>query len=281
MNKIITAVFMMVSCLIGMAAYTLYAAEERAWVKSILASSVLEPEKGTFDQGNLMDLTDDSWCEGKKDAGIGESITISLASPVPMKTLYIKNGLGDPKYWSANNRVRDIAINGRTYTLKDIQGFQSVSLPGKASDTLVLTIQSVYRGEKWNDTCIAEVGFADPGAALNRRDSYGKIVGKGWESAGGMPGGVTTFSRGFLFQGDVVPCGDETCPDSSVGSCRPLAGDRYECRYVEHCRGTYDPRLNRSGRVCTPMDDMFVLEISGGVPAVTINGKKQKLAPFN
>jgi len=284
MKRLIISAFLIVSCFVMILVHSISAAEKGVWIKSIDATSVLDPEKGTYDQGNIMDMTDDSWCEGKKDAGIGENITVKLNAPAALKKLFIKNGMGIAKYWAANNRVKQLKVNGSTYTLKDEQGFQSVPLAGKATDTLTLTIQSVYKGDKWNDTCLAEVALSDPGDAFNRRDNYAKIAGKNWMSAEGMSsidGGQLVFYRGYLFSIDVVPCGDETCPMKTTGSCRPLGKNRYECRALEHCRGTYDPKLNRAGRVCTGENDAFTLDVSGGAPAVTVKGKKMKLAPFD
>ncbi|MCU0847092.1 MAG: hypothetical protein MUD12_04325 [Spirochaetes bacterium] len=276
MKKIFFAVFIAAALLSGSVA-----GEKAVWIKSIIASSVLNPEKGAYDQGNIMDLTDESWCEGKKDEGTGEGVLIRLSSFVPVKKLYVKNGMGLSKYWEANNRVKEISINGSKYTLKDSPGFQEVGLSGRAVDSLDLKILLVYRGSKWNDTCIAEVALSDPGKEFNRPDDYVKIADKNWETAGDMPGSMITFSRGFVFTSDVVPCGDETCPNTTRGGCRRLQANRYECRYLENCRGTYDPRLNRAGRVCTQSNDGFVLEISGDAPEITYNGKKTRLAPFN
>ncbi len=281
MKKIVITTFLLVISFAIVMSYSISATEKGVWVKSIDASSMLEPGKGAYDQGNIMDLTDDSWCEGKKDGGIGESITIKLDSPMAMKMLYIKNGMGVSKYWAANNRVKEVKINDAVYTLKDDPGFQAITLKGKASDTLTLSIVSVYKGEKWNDTCLAEVAFDDPGDAFNRRDNFQKIVGKMWETSELMPGNGTTFARGFLFSSDSIPCGDETCPNTTIGSCKPQGKNTYQCRLIENCRGTYDPRLNKAGRVCTSENDVFTLDVSSGSPVVTVKGKKTKLAPFN
>ena len=251
------------------------------WVKSIQATSVLEPEKGTYAEGNLMDLTDDSWCEGKKDSGTGESVTIRLDAPATVKALYIKNGIGIQKFWGANNRVKDVVINGRSYTLKDVPGFQQVPVDLKAVDKIMLTIKSVYRGEKYDDTCIAEIGFSDPGGSYNKPDNFATITGKTWVVPEGMEGAVVTFTKGFLVTTDVVPCGDETCPISSVGSCRRLGPDKYDCRFVEHCQGTYDPKLNLGGKRCSPRNDAFTLDVSGEAPVVTMKGKKTTLKLFD
>jgi hypothetical protein len=284
MKRVFVTAFLLVSCFAIIQSFSVSAAEKGAWIRSIDASSVLEPGKGIYDQGNIMDLTDDSWCEGKKDAGIGESITIKLDSPMPIKKLYIKNGMGISKHWAANNRIKEAKINGATYTLKDDPGFQAVNLPGKSTDTLTISIISVYKGEKWNDTCLAEVAFADPGNAFNQRDDYAKIIRKEWMSVEGMAviaEGLMVFSPGYLFSIDSIPCGDETCPIRTTGSCRPMGKNIYGCRSIEHCRGTYEPRLNKAGRVCTADNNSFTLDVSGGNPVVTTKGKKIKLAPFN
>ncbi len=283
MKKIISAISILVTSFIVIQACSGFAAENGFWIISIDASSVLEPSKGAYDQGNIMDMSDDSWCEGKKDAGAGESITIKLAAPMAVKKLFVKNGMGLSQYWAANNRVREVRINGITSTLKDDPAFQSVNLPGKATDTLTLSIVSVYKGEKWNDTCLAEVSFADPGGEFNQHGNYSKIAGKNWISAEGMASfeGLLVFSKGFLFSIDSVPCGDETCPIRTRGSCRPRGRNAYECRSIEHCRGTYDPVSKKAGRVCTPEHDAFTLDVSGGSPVIIVKGKKTRLAPFD
>jgi hypothetical protein len=281
MKTIMASVITFVLALLMTAVYSLSAADRGPWIKSIEATSILEQEKGAYSDGNLMDLTDDSWCEGKKDSGIGESITIKLDSPSALKALYIKNGMGIEKYWAANNRIKDLKINGKTYTLKDVSEFQTVILSGVNTDELKLEIASVYKGSKYNDTCLAEVGFSDPGKAFNGRDNFSKVTGKQWATDAGMDGDVVTFSRGFLVSTDAVPCGDETCPQSSAGSCRQLAPNRYECRFVEYCRGTYDAQLNPRGKRCSAMDDAFMLDVSTGVPVVTIKGKKATLKLFD
>lgn len=281
MKTIMASVITVVLALLMAVVYSLRAADRGPWIKSIEATSILEQEKGAYSDGNLMDLTDDSWCEGKKDAGIGESITIKLDSQVALKALYIKNGMGIAKYWAANNRIKELKINGKTYTLKDVPGFQTVVLSGVNADELKLEIASVYKGSKYDDTCLAEVGFSDPGSAFNRRDNYEKITGKQWATDAGIDGDVVTFSRGFLVSTDVVPCGDETCPMTSVGSCKPLEKNRYECRLVEHCRGTYDPKLNPHGKICSAMSESFTLDVSTGVPVITIKGKKATLKLFD
>jgi hypothetical protein len=281
MKRIFAAIVLMVAALVMIAAYDIRAAEKGPWVKSIEATSILEQEKGTYSDGNLMDLTDDSWCEGEKDAGIGKSITIKLDDAAVVRELYIKNGMGIAKYWAANNRIKELKINGKTYTLKDAPGFQKVALSGAKAEELKLEIVSVYNGSKYNDTCLAEVGLSDPGKTFNRRDSFSKITGKQWATDAGMDGDAVTFSRGFLVSTDAVPCGDETCPQSSAGSCKPLAPNRYECRLVEYCRGTYDAQLNPRGKKCSAMNDTFTLDVSSGVPVITMKGKKATLKLFD
>ncbi|HOD15821.1 MAG TPA: hypothetical protein PK307_12225 [Spirochaetota bacterium] len=281
MKAIIASVVAVVLALLMTAVYSLSAAEKGPWIKSIEATSILEQEKGTYTDGNIMDLTDDSWCEGEKDAGLGVSITIKLDHTRSVGELYIKNGMGIAKYWAANNRIRELKINGKTYTLKDEPGFQKVSLSGVKADELKLEIVSVYKGSRYNDTCLAEVGFSDPGSGFNRRDNYSKITGKSWAVSLGLEGDVITFIDGFLMYTDVVPCGDETCPISAAGSCKPLGASHYECRFFEQCRGTYDPKLNPHGKICTSMNDTFTLDVSTGVPVITMKGKKATLKLFD
>ncbi len=281
MKKIMASAVTVASVLLVATVYSRGATVGGPWVKSIEATSVLEQGKDTYGDSNIMDLTDDSWCEGNKDAGIGVSISIRLDAPTAVKMLYIKNGMGISKYWAANNRIKELKINGIMYSLRDAPEFQKIALSGAKADELKLEIVSVYSGSKYNDTCLAEVAFSDPGRNFNMRDNYSKIAGKPWQYPVGDGGDVITFTRGLLVSSEVLPCGDETCPQEHVGSCKLLGRDRYECRFVEYCRGTYDPKLNRAGRICSQSPQIFMLDTSGGVPVITMEGKKTKLEPYN
>lgn len=130
-----------------------------------------------------------SWVEGKKDDGIGEKLAFSLMdSPVKIR---IMPGFGIKKYFKMNNRVKSATLTvyaikavlahqcGEDYMIGDIVSQKKLSfkdsmkmqefetgLSGTEHREIadkglicVLEINSVYKGTKWRDTCIAEIIF--------------------------------------------------------------------------------------------------------------------------
>ncbi len=109
-----------------------------------------------------------AWIEGKQDAGEGETITLKLAEPTPVTGLSIVNGYTkDAKTLKNNSRVKNVMVScgGELFpwTLEDVDyhedgDYQSFVF-GKSimTDTISITIESVYVGEKYQDTCISEI----------------------------------------------------------------------------------------------------------------------------
>ncbi len=138
----------------------------------VRASSTLSSKTEKYIAPHLIDGSSRSWVEGVKGPGIGETIFINFKAPVKVSYLYIKNGFGDPKWYSANNRVKELLVEstGRisdnfeskkfTFTLKDTGDLQKIDLPRKVlCRGFKFTIRSVYRGSKFDDTCISEISF--------------------------------------------------------------------------------------------------------------------------
>src|SRR5574344_263161 len=107
------------------------------------------------------------WIPGKeKNAnGIGEYLDIEYTEPTD--NLVVLNGYVDPykRYlYKANNRVKKATVTSMDnakpfkveYTFEDIVCFAKIELPRKA-EKVRFTIDEVYPGEKWNDTCITAV----------------------------------------------------------------------------------------------------------------------------
>ncbi len=168
--------------------YSYEAADER----SRLASSALEKYPVTHITDNNPST---AWADGVKGSGIGEVVVVEQISDI----LWIWGGYGKSKeLYAANNRPAKIKIYilgtfchdctpeicmtshmvvlaTREIVLKDVNAFQSVSLPefsikdntidcpGRGTDPeqyrelVAIEILSVYRGTKYDDTCITEV----------------------------------------------------------------------------------------------------------------------------
>jgi hypothetical protein len=122
-----------------------------------------------------------SWCEGSKGPGVGEYIELSF-SPFNADDLAVMNGVAySPKLYKLNNRVKDYSLvcTLEDGTVKTINGtfpddvcsgsactfkgfdpdFGGLIRIGQRIKKIKLVIRSVYRGEKFNDTCITEMRF--------------------------------------------------------------------------------------------------------------------------
>lgn len=134
------------------------------WI-TYCASSVLSPQAGnTYVPSNLGILgpQDQAWCEGRRDDGIGEYVTVRFDSPAYFRTIVIENGYQKNRASYFNNaRPRHVTLtiaDGTSWRveLRDMMGQQRITLPRAVeSDRLRLTIDSIYPGRRWPDTCIS------------------------------------------------------------------------------------------------------------------------------
>lgn len=132
---------------------------------SINAETALRDPDHKYNYSNLIDGTNDSWCEGLKGDGSGQNITFLFEKSVEFDSFFIKNGIGQKNEFMLRNRVKELKIffnrkDSRTITLEDRAGFQKIKLDKKFSGMIFnIKIISSYKGAKWDDTCIAEVAF--------------------------------------------------------------------------------------------------------------------------
>jgi hypothetical protein len=143
---------------------------------SAIASSVLSQNSGiSCDAANVGDYNlGTAWVEGEKGDGIGESLTITLNKPTKLYQIGIIPGYAKSKsLYFANNRVAElkIVLNDSftiTRSLEDDyvrwdagspKAYQFIDLGGydKEVKTIKLIINKVYKGTKYDDTCISEV----------------------------------------------------------------------------------------------------------------------------
>ena len=109
------------------------------------------------------------WVENKTDSGIGEWIEFEIKDSTDIDAFLISNGYVNfekPYLYQANNRVKKIRIKSQdsdidfTVILKDTSQFQDVKLPkilSSGKKIIRFTIEDVYKGNKWNDTCINRI----------------------------------------------------------------------------------------------------------------------------
>lgn len=106
------------------------------------------------------------WVEGAKGQGSGETITLYFDGEYLINGMVINAGFQkDNDLYSKNSRPAEVKIafadgESNTYTLRDIDGGQDISF-GKEilTDSISLTIESVYQGTKYEDTVISEINI--------------------------------------------------------------------------------------------------------------------------
>jgi len=148
---------------------------------SYTASSTLAKKYSVI---NVTDgLAKTAWCEGKKDSGIGEYIDVSFKKSVKIVGIMIAPGYTKSKStYANNNRLKSFTLQLNNDKLKiPVQVLYYNPMDGSsnpnnkwteiASPQLVmldkpvmlknarLTIDSVDRGSKYNDTCISTLEF--------------------------------------------------------------------------------------------------------------------------
>ncbi len=132
------------------------------------ASSTLKADQDhTYGAENLTDRDSGKvWAEGAEGDGIGESVTLTMKDPQKGLSLTIHNGhLGSQELFLANNRVKSMAVSlngGTPFTVELKDGYRqptTVAIPGDTGvlKTVKLTIQSVYPGKSFRDTCLTGV----------------------------------------------------------------------------------------------------------------------------
>lgn len=115
------------------------------------------------------------WVEGKDDYGIGE--TIKLSTNQSFSSITILNGYVDLKrldLYKKNSRVKRFKVldvdNNLEYVfeLEDVVEFQTFIFQ-KETKNIIMTIDDVYKGDKWSDTCIS---------GIFPNQYYGRLDGK-------------------------------------------------------------------------------------------------------
>lgn len=137
---------------------------------SVTASSTLADENNiSYKVQNLKHRWNDVWSEGAAGSGIGETLTFKLDKPTVLSAISLQNGhFKSDRLFALNNRVRqlEVLINGtekRLITVADMPVEKRYDLDySKPISSLKLTIKSVYKGSKYDDTCISSFSLIEP-----------------------------------------------------------------------------------------------------------------------
>jgi hypothetical protein len=104
------------------------------------------------------------WVEGRPDNGIGEWIEFDIYNNI--NEILFFNGYIDPNrpdLYYANARTKKIRVSIGTeswvFSIKDTPHPQILKTPKAVSGTIRFTMEDVYEGNKYTDTCIGGVFF--------------------------------------------------------------------------------------------------------------------------
>ena len=123
-----------------------------------------EGKETDYDPRNVFDgKIETSWCEGKSDDGVGEYISITLNNHMALTSISFVNGSGrsEESYYN-NNRVASLKITSDTGG-SVVLNFDDNTIDYQTRDleisgrTFKFIINSVYKGQKFRDTCISEI----------------------------------------------------------------------------------------------------------------------------
>ena len=141
--------------------------ERNVYVESVLASSVLVEAQVTHFAENVFDNDiSTAWVEGSNGNGIGDSLTIQFDKEYLIEEIAINAGYqkSDALYMK-NSRPHKIELSfsdgtSEVHYLDDINDVQYIKLDNSVvTDVVVLTIDTVYSGTAYEDTCISEIKF--------------------------------------------------------------------------------------------------------------------------
>ena len=136
-------------------------------VASVSATSALSEYGMTHEASRVVDgdLTT-GWSEGADGQGIGESITLTFEENSYVEGITIYAGYQkSEELYKKNSRPKQITLTFSDGTelvceLDDVNGAQTISLrEAVASESITITIDSVYEGTTYEDTVITEICF--------------------------------------------------------------------------------------------------------------------------
>lgn len=135
-------------------------------ITDVYATSVLEAtDEYEYEPQCVLDGdSSTAWCEGVNGAGLGESITIELDEKCVLTGMGILNGYQkNEDIYYKNSRPAKVSImfsdsDVETIALADERGWDYINFSKQhVSSYVQITIENVYVGNKYDDTCISEI----------------------------------------------------------------------------------------------------------------------------
>lgn len=138
---------------------------EIAVVEAAATSEYISTKGNNYSPANLIDQDSaTTWQEGEEDAGIGQQLTFTFGEPAIISAIRLENGKRtSKKEFYENNRIASFRIfddNSILVEMSDAEEVQYIIFENPIMQSqVVLTLESVFGGTKWNDTCVTEIAF--------------------------------------------------------------------------------------------------------------------------
>ena len=140
---------------------------QKSCIESVTASSSLSEYDMTHSPDRLIDEDiSTAWVEGVNGQGIGENVTFQFDDEYTISGLKINAGYQkSDSLYEKNSRPAELKISfsdgsSQTYTLQDINDGQEIVLEQPVmTDSISITIETVYPGRKYQDTAITEISI--------------------------------------------------------------------------------------------------------------------------
>lgn len=134
---------------------------------STSASSTYSGDRATHDAMNLLDGNHQTnWTEGVQGDGIGEYVQFDFVGGYLINAIFIYPGNQYNKNrYLDNSRPENVTVtfsdgSSLSFTLKDLMEGQAMVLPEPVvTESVRITIDSVFHGAKYTDTVISDVSF--------------------------------------------------------------------------------------------------------------------------
>ncbi|MGC9360920.1 MAG: NADase-type glycan-binding domain-containing protein [Anaerolineae bacterium] len=141
-----------------------YARDLTAHATASATSALPNDQWGQYDATSAVDgLPETAWTEDAEGDGIGETLTLTFPKPLIVTRVGVIPGWDHPDgYWGINNRLRRATVSfsgGETVVidLADATAMQTFAVDPVQTTSVVLTIEEVYPGSRYDDTCVGEV----------------------------------------------------------------------------------------------------------------------------
>ena len=113
----------------------------------------------------LDDNLDTAWVEGVKGSGVNEWILLKFDNEIPLEMIYIINGYAKSQsLYKKNNRVKEIRVEFSDGSYSDLtldddtMDYQIFNFKESINTSYIkFTMLDVYKGSKYDDTCISEI----------------------------------------------------------------------------------------------------------------------------